>query len=182
MGIAAGLAGFLSRPPVCPLRNLDVNFQINVGDWKTKPAALTRLKSVSGSDYAKLRQCRWKLIKLARERPVCNAYFRSLPKGRSLTSLLGDSSIWVSLVEPCPFNYGESWEAHNAIGVTALALVSSRQQLLATLVHEFAHINGADGAGHWAEFAALACGFGSWKEFLTGDDDPDTPYDPTING
>ncbi|TYC49481.1 hypothetical protein FMN50_25975 [Rhodobacterales bacterium] len=161
---------------------MNANFQINVGDWKTKPAALTRLKPVSGSDYQKLRQCRWKLIKLARERPACNAYFLSLPNHRSLTSLLGDSSIWVSLVEPCPFNYGESWEAHNAIGVTALALVSGQQQLLATLVHEFAHINGVDSSGHSAELAALACGFGNWKELLTGEDDPDTPYDPSING
>lgn len=158
-----------------------MNFQINVGDWKTKPAALTRLRAVKGSDYSKLRQCRWMLLKLCKERPECDAYFRLLPNGRTLTNLLHDSTIWVSHVNPCPFTYGESWETHNAIGVTTLALVSSKKQLAATLVHEFAHINGVGGSGHAAELAVLACGFGSWTELLFGDD-PDTPYEPGIVG
>ncbi|WP_029064743.1 hypothetical protein [Labrenzia sp. DG1229] len=157
-------------------------FQINIGDWKSKPSALTRLHSVKGGDYSKLRQCRWKLIKLCKESPACDAYFRSLPNGRTLTSLVNDSDVWVSLVEPCPFNYGESFETHKAIGVTALALLSSREQLFGTLIHEFAHINGVGSSGHAAELALFACGMGSWKEFLTGIDDPDTPYDPTIDG
>ncbi len=70
------------------------------------------------------------------------------------------------------------------ISVTlSYAAVSSQWIMLATLVHELAHINGAPGgASKQAEDALLACGLGRRIEFATGTDDPKTPYNPGISG
>lgn len=66
--------------------------------------------------------------------------------------------------------------------------------MLATVIHELAHIGGAGGgatgllctafssACHAAERAVLECGLGNRREHRTGVDDPATPYDPGILG
>jgi hypothetical protein len=57
-----------------------------------------------------------------------------------------------------------------------------RWSLLATMIHELAHINGAPGRGFAAEEALIACGLGRLHEKQTGVDDLHTPYSPDIEG
>ena len=53
----------------------------------------------------------------------------------------------------------------------------------ATIVHEFAHLNGAPGgASKLAEQAVYWCELGGHHEHPGGTDDPDTPYNPDISG
>jgi hypothetical protein len=54
--------------------------------------------------------------------------------------------------------------------------------MLATLVHELAHSNGAPIAGPAAERAVLECGMGNRSERSSGVDNRRTPYDPGIDG
>lgn len=69
----------------------------------------------------------------------------------------------------------------SAIG--PLAFRKGRWMVLATLIHELAHCNGAAGGNATvAEDALPHCGLGSMNELRTRVDDPQTPYDPGIEG
>ena len=68
-----------------------------------------------------------------------------------------------------------------AIGPRAFRI--GRWTVLATLIHELAHCNGAPGGGSTvAEDALPACGLGRLSEQSTGVDDPRTPYVPGLGG
>jgi hypothetical protein len=165
--------------------------QINIGD---------HLGSENGVPFTPiptrfLSQVRWareRAIAIARGNPGANAYFRSLSRHRTLSALLADSSTWINYdptlsVSGATFHNKDLW-----IGPSAFAV--GRWTVLATLVHELAHIGGAgggatglvctsfSGACHAAERAVLECGLGNRNEIRTGRDDPRTPYDPTIVG
>ena len=115
--------------------------------------------------------------------PTADVYYRTLPGGRSLTQLLADNTIWINY-HPTMVHYGET----NAVGGKEIAISNSayrigRWTVLATMVHELAHSNGAPGgADQSAERALLACGLGKPSERTSGVDDPHTPYDPDIEG
>jgi hypothetical protein len=69
------------------------------------------------------------------------------------------------------------------IAVSETSFKIGRWTVLATLIHELAHSNGAPGgADKRAERAVYACGLGKKLERTTGVDDPQTPYDPNIGG
>jgi len=102
-------------------------------------------------------------------RTVCNDKFKTLPKGRSFDDIMNDDSVWVSY---CPdrANYGFT----NAVGgkeitICQLAFDGGIQQVMGTLVHEMAHVNGADATTHAAESTLPPC-------FMSG------VYDPAIVG
>jgi hypothetical protein len=59
--------------------------------------------------------------------------------------------------------------------ISELACRIGRWSLLATLIHELAHINGASGRGFAAEDALIACGLGRRQEQQTGMDDTHNP-------
>ena len=68
-----------------------------------------------------------------------------------------------------------------AIGPAAFRI--GRWTVLATLIHELAHCNGAPGgASTVAEDALVHCGLGRRSELQTGVDDPRTPYTPGLSG
>jgi hypothetical protein len=69
------------------------------------------------------------------------------------------------------------------VAISEQAFRIGRWTVLATLVHELAHTNGApDRPSTAAEEAVLACGMGYNSEKTSGRDDTFTPYNPTIRG
>ena len=114
---------------------------------------------------------------------AADRYFATLPSGRSLRDLLNDSSIWINF-DPVAIEFGAQSVAHpNEIAIGPSAFRIGRWTVLATLIHELAHVNGAPGGNdRRAEEALLHCGLGKWSEHTSGRDDPATPYDPSIAG
>ena len=65
-------------------------FQINIGDHASSVRHY-RAFSKTGSYYSSLEWARTKLFDVAKHNPPANTFFRSLPGGRSLTSLINNS-------------------------------------------------------------------------------------------
>jgi len=120
---------------------------------------------------------------IANTKPGANAYFRSLPKRRTLSALLADGSIWVNyftnpIVEGQTYTMG----GFSEIGITYSAFHLGRIHVLGTLIHELAHVNGAGDGTTLAEDALVHCGLGTLNELHSGIDDPSTPYLPGHTG
>lgn len=152
--------------------------QINIGDHSGREVSHDFVAIPS----AYLRQARWARTKarsLVNYLPAANRYFKSLPNGRTLTDMLNDRSIWINYNNH-PTLYGFTYQ-NNDLWICPRSFRIGRWTVLATLIHELAHINGA-GDDHAAELALVSCGLGKRSELTSGKDDPRTPYDPTING
>lgn len=157
-----------------------MGMQINVGDHISSQVGYVTIPN-------RLREMtRWARTRanlIARNMPRANVYFKTLPNGKSLSDLLADSSIWVNY-GPSLTYFGET----NAVGGTEIAIGPlayriGRWTVLATLIHELAHADGAPGGtDRQAEEALLACGLGRLSEKTSGRDDAFTPYDPSIGG
>lgn len=78
-------------------------FQFNVGDHSSP---IWKYTSFNSSQYSKLKWARNKLFKMVKNNPGCNAYFRTLPKGRSLSDMINDSSIWVKHIDHFTATWG----------------------------------------------------------------------------
>lgn len=158
-----------------------MTIQINIGDHVSSEPGYVAVP-VSLRDTTRWARTRAQTI--ARTMRSADNYFRTLPNGRTLTNLLADSSIWI--------NYGPSLTVlgeTNHAGGTEIAIAPSAYRVgqwtvLATLIHELAHVDGVRGriSPLAAEDALLACGLGRQSERTTGVDDPRTPFDPTIRG
>jgi hypothetical protein len=140
-------------------------------------------------------QVRWAVTKavwIAHRVKTANMYYASLPRGRTLTSLIHDKSIWINYD---PGTGDDGYTFHNSdlwLGPKPFRI--GRWSVLASILHELAHIGGAGGGAtglsctafsascHAAERAVLECGLGKRSERRTGVNDPATPYDPTIIG
>jgi hypothetical protein len=157
-----------------------MSIQINIGDHTSSEPDFIAMPA------NRLGQVQWARTKakwIARNLPSADVYYRTLPGGRSLTELLADRDIWIN------FHATSTDMGHtNAVGGKEIAICVpsfriGRWTVLATLVHELAHVNGVDAAvdPKGAERAVLECGLGRRSERRTGVDDPFTPYDPTIN-
>jgi hypothetical protein len=165
--------------------------QINVGDHTGSERGVPFLP-FSADRLHQVRWARTKALWIASNLPGANAYFVSLARGRSLTSLLNDSAIWINF-DPTLASDGQTFH-NNDLWVGPGPFRIGRWTVLATIIHELAHIAGAGGAAtglvcttlspacHAAERAVLACGLGKESELTTGIDDPSTPYDPNISG
>ncbi|PVB63692.1 hypothetical protein [Labrenzia sp. 011] len=156
-------------------------FQFNVGDHSSSILNYTRFDS---AQYGKLKWARNRLFRMVKNIPGCNAYFRTLPGGRSLSDMIGDSGIWVNYGSGLSPLYGEIHVPTGEIAVGDRAFNMGRWMVLATLVHELAHHNGAPitGGDTRAEEAVYHCGLGNSREYYDGVDDPNTPYDPSVGG
>jgi hypothetical protein len=151
--------------------------QINVGDHI---ASNRKWQPVPSGYRPMLRWARTKGIEIARSIPSANAYFRSLPKGQSLSELMADSTIWIS------YSPGTLADALVDLDTKDIAMgkrgFRNKWNALAAIIHEIAHLNGAPGGkDHSAELALVACGLGKASE-VGGKDDPSTPYDPGVRG
>jgi hypothetical protein len=157
--------------------------QINIGDY-TSPHAGYIAFPLRHRDT--MRWVRQRAIWIARNKPSADVYFRGICAGaRSLTDLLADSNIWVNYhatmndLGVTPGAAGFATEC--AIGPRAFR--RGRWTVLATLIHELAHCNGAaGGASTAAEDALPHCGLGRLDELNSGIDDPRTPYEPGLSG
>ena len=165
--------------------------QINVGDHAGNENGVAFTPFPVGL-RAQVRWARTKAFWIAGNLPGGNRYFTSLPAGHSLSVLLYDSSIWVNY-DPALADDGATFHNRDLwIGPGPFRI--GRWMVLATMIHELAHINGAGGAAtglvcnafsaacHAAERAVLECGLGRRTEQRTGVDDPATPYNPNITG
>jgi hypothetical protein len=165
--------------------------QINVGDHAGNENGVPFTPFPLGL-RAQVRWARTKASWIASNLPSANRYFTSLSGGRSLTVLLNDSSIWINY-DPTLADDGATFHNRDLwIGPGPFRI--GRWMVLATMIHELAHINGAGGpatglvcnafsaACHAAERAVLECGLGRRSERSTGVDDPATPYSPSITG
>ncbi|MCB1905814.1 MAG: hypothetical protein KDH15_00460 [Rhodocyclaceae bacterium] len=159
-----------------------MTIQINIGDHTSPHAGYVAFPA---EHRETMRWARTRAIWIARNKPSADVYFRGIAAGsRSLTALLADRSVWVNYhatlvvdgVTP-----GSSFATECAIGASAFRM--GRWTVLATLIHELAHCNGAPGGANTiAEDALIHCGLGKRSEMATGVDDPSTPYLPGLAG
>ena len=163
--------------------------QINIGDHRGSEfgSAFTAIPTRYRDDF---RWARQRAIWITNNIATADPYFRSLPRRRTLTNLLADNTIWINY-DGSTTAYGYTYQNKN-LWVGLPAMVIGRWTILATIVHELAHIGGAIGGAttcsafsascHAAERAVLECGMGKRSEMRTRTDDPATPYDPNIIG
>jgi len=157
-----------------------MTMQINIGDHASPEVGY---QAFPVRHRGTVRWARTRAIWISRNKASADVYFRGLPGGRSLTALLADNSIWVNFHATIA-HFGET----NAVGGSEIAIGPrafriGRWTVLATLIHELAHANGAPGgASRLAEEALPHCGLGRQSERTSGVDDQRTPYDPHIGG
>jgi hypothetical protein len=166
--------------------------QINVGDHE----GIEWFRPFAPFPNGLRSQVRWARTKafwIARNLPRADKYFRTLPRGRALTDLLNDPTIWINYSSDLTGYYGTTYN-NKDLWIGPLAFRYGQWMVLATLIHELAHIAGAGGAGtnlvcnefsavcHAAERAVLECGLGSRSELRSGKNHPETPYDPRVLG
>ena len=157
------------------------SIQINIGDHtSSEPSFITVPPNRLGQVQWARKKAKWIAVNI----PSANVYYRTLPLGRSLSELLADSDIWINF-HPTSTDMGlTNFAGGKEIAICVPSFRIGRWTVLATLVHELAHVNGVRGSvdPKGAERAVLECGLGRRSELRTGVDDPFTPYDPTING
>lgn len=157
-----------------------MSIQINIGDHVSSEPGYVQVPFAHrfATSWARTRA---KLV--ARNMPSADAYFKSLPGGRSLSQLLADRTIWINYGPSLTF-YGETnMVGGKEIAIGPLAYRWGRWTVLGSLIHELAHSNGAPGgASAAAEEALLHCGLGRLSEKQSGTDDYGTPYEPGITG
>jgi hypothetical protein len=159
-----------------------VSIQINIGDHVSILAPLFVPVPFRHQWVTNWARQRAKVI--AATMPSADKYFRSLPFGRSLTQILADRTIWINYAPTIKDMWGATdTKIHKEIAITAPAYLWGRWTVLATLIHELAHTNGAPGSNsRAAEEALLHCGLGRHSEGTTNTDDPRTPFDPAASG
>jgi hypothetical protein len=156
------------------------SIQINIGDHVSPHAGWV---AVPNTHRGTVGWARTRAKAVAKGMPSADRYFKTLPNGRTLTALLNDSSIWINF-DPAGTEFGANSVAHpNEIAIGTRSFRIGRWTVLATIIHELAHVNGAPGGtDRRAEEALLHCGLGKLSERASGTDDPHTPFDPNIGG
>ena len=104
----------------------------------------------------------------------CDAIFQALPKGKSITDLFRAGIN----VHYDPSNDGQLWgwtmpaSYPTDVVISQFTIRMGHWSIAGTIVHEMAHLAGADGTSHAAENTLQACKLKSIKG----------PYDPKIRG
>ena len=158
-----------------------MSIQINIGDHTSSQANYI---AVPANRRSQVQWARRRAHWIARNVPSADVYYRTLPGGRSLTELLADSDIWINFHATSTVLGLTNFAGGKEIAICVPSFRRGSWTVLATLVHELAHVNGVDGRVNrtGAERAVLECGLGRRREQQTGVDDRRTPYDPTIIG
>lgn len=155
-----------------------MGIQINVGDHVSPDPNYVRVPPYY---LPALRWARDRANKIAKNMPSADRYFLRLPLRRTLSSILADSSIWINYHATLPHYGATSRRFPGEIALGRFAFVEGRWMLLGTLLHELAHVAGADGRTRSAEQTLVHCGLGRPSE-ISGVDDPKTPFDPRVRG
>ena len=147
------------------------------GDAHSTPSALgdgTRWDPypAKGANRKRLDDALFILRTQIRGMKSCNDCFRGLPGGRTFDDIFNDASIFLSL-DPSGPNSGVTVGSDITI---SMVQNSNTWQVVATIVHEFAHINGVPGGGHGvAEGMLRCCGLAghvrSGTDFTWGDEE-----------
>jgi hypothetical protein len=88
----------------------------------------------------------------------CNAAFQALPGGRSFADVWNDNAIWINYdPDSTPGYYGAAVMNGNDITISKYAFLMGHWTVVSTLIHEFAHINGAGGHDSSAEDTLKKC-------------------------
>lgn len=157
--------------------------KINTGDHSGSIHG-TAFLAIPGRHRHRVEWALRELVKIPKSHPRADTYFTSLPGGRSLTQLLDDTSndIWINYsADTSAMGFALTTHATD-IWLGRGSLRYGKRAVLATIIHELAHINGASGRDHAAERAVYECGLGGDWEFRTGIDNPFTPYHPGTSG
>ena len=85
----------------------------------------------------------------------CDAAFRALPGGRSFAQVWADPSVWISY-DPGKAAGRFGATMGNEVAISDYTCRMGEWTMVATLIHELAHVNGA-GAGHDAEGTLEKC-------------------------
>jgi len=91
----------------------------------------------------------------------CNECFKKLPGMRSFDDILNDPELFISF-DPGNIEgrYGVTIHAGGKeVSITDWAIRMGRWLVASTLIHEFAHVNGAPGTSSDAEDTLICCGF-----------------------
>lgn len=153
--------------------------QINIGDHRsTEPGWVPIPRHHRHAMLWARERAGW----IARNLRTADRYFATLRFRRTLTSLVADGSLWVNFEDTDAYYGATEALARREIVITPVAFDQGKWVVLATLIHELAHVAGASGAGHAAEQAVLECGLGRRSEYKRGRDDHRTPYVPGIRG
>lgn len=173
----------------CVVQGPNYMIQINVGDHSGSENNVPFLP-IPEKWRDEVRWARKHAQRVSIGNPKADRYFRSLPRGRSLNGLLTDRSIWINYYNRQDV-YGFTF-CNNDLWLSDAAFAPGRWTVLATLIHELAHIGGAIGGAsvcsvyntpcHAAERAVFECGLGSKSEGAGGRDDRRTPYVPGLVG
>lgn len=158
-----------------------MGIQLNLGDFISRFEEFVAFPN----DYrADIQWARSQAKAIANTKPGANVYFRSLPAGRTLSSMLNDRSLWVSWWNgtTTAWGYTIGYDGKFEIGISYYAFRGGKKRVLGTLIHELAHVGGADETNTAAEDALYHCGLGTKTELLTGVDDPSTPFIPGYRG
>lgn len=157
-----------------------MGIQVNIGDHVSPVAGFV---AVPNDRRKTTNWARTKAKAIAKGMPGADVYFKTLPGGRTLTQLLNDSTIWINFDPTLTlFGLGQIGGKELALGPRAYKV--GKWTVLATIIHELAHLNGAPNTStdKRAEEALLHCGLGKKSEKASGVDDPRTPYNPDFGG
>jgi len=91
-----------------------------------------------------------------RSHAPCNAAFKALPSGRTFADLWNDPNIWVSY-DPDGRASKFGGRSGNEITLSQYTCRMGRWTIVATLVHELAHVGGASGETQDAENTLKSC-------------------------
>jgi hypothetical protein len=91
-----------------------------------------------------------------RPHAACNAAFSALPGGRTFAQVWADPTVWIS------YDPGSDQGRYGAtlgkeIAISQFTCRMGIWVMVATLLHELAHVNGASGATHDAEGTQGKC-------------------------
>jgi hypothetical protein len=89
----------------------------------------------------------------------CDDCFSRLPGGRTFTDVFDDPSVFVSFDPSGPFPATTDSVGGREVSINASEFRIGRWSVAATLVHELAHVNGADTVSADAENTLRCCGF-----------------------
>ena len=141
------------------------------GDGHTPPVPGT-FQYLPYTDAAKLKtveRALWILKHNVKGLKPCNDCFKKLPNGRTFDEILDDPDTFIHCD---PDNSGKKFGGTRIgtknVTITEYVLRMGRWLVASTLVHEFAHVNGAPTDTHDAEGTLPCCGFGAKGHYIPG--------------
>ena len=127
--------------------------------WKFKPFDLL----TQPNEYFLLMQAIGLINVRSYRDEVCNGNFKMLPGGRSFDDVFVDGRVWISFLVNAQGLLGLTGGNDIAVSDSAFIYAKSRPEpaaeIAAVIIHELAHVNGAQDHNKQAETIVMVCGF-----------------------